>query len=120
MTKVDKTYEWCAVLETMEKRRAVRGAAGSTPHWHTRKANLFPSTKKQQQKKKKMERGRGLVDLCLEAATESSESVEKWRRQRRTLYRLPSQLANALFRRLFQRRLLFPSILELSLSLLSL
>ncbi|XP_020577054.1 LRR receptor-like serine/threonine-protein kinase GSO2 [Phalaenopsis equestris] len=59
-----------------------------------------------------MEKSQGLVDLCIEAATASSESVEKWRRQWRTVERLPSQLADALFRRLHSRRLLFPSILE--------
>ncbi|XP_059442612.1 receptor-like protein 15 isoform X2 [Corylus avellana] len=55
---------------------------------------------------------RGLVGLCIEAACRSSESVEKWRRQRRSLERLPSQLADALLRRLLARRLLFPSLLE--------
>ncbi|KAJ1408213.1 hypothetical protein SESBI_23749 [Sesbania bispinosa] len=41
-----------------------------------------------------------LVGLCIEAACESRESVEKWRRQKRTLDRLPSPLADALLRRL--------------------
>ncbi|PKA54084.1 Serine/threonine-protein kinase BRI1-like 1 [Apostasia shenzhenica] len=59
-----------------------------------------------------MENGRGLVELCIEAAASSSESVEKWRRQRRTLERLPSQLADAVLRRLRRARLLFPSLLE--------
>ncbi|XP_062146984.1 receptor-like protein 15 isoform X2 [Alnus glutinosa] len=53
-----------------------------------------------------------LVGLCIEAACRSKESVEKWRGQRRTLERLPSQLADALLRRLLARRLLFPSLLE--------
>jgi hypothetical protein len=53
-----------------------------------------------------------LVGLCIEAACRSEESVEKWRRQRRSLERLPSQLADALLRRLLARRLLFPSLLE--------
>lgn len=58
-----------------------------------------------------MEEG-GLVRRCIEAAAESVKSVEKWRRQRRTLERLPSQLADALFRLLHHRRLLYPSLLE--------
>ncbi|GLT90774.1 hypothetical protein SLE2022_086920 [Rubroshorea leprosula] len=53
-----------------------------------------------------------LVSLCLEAACKSEESVEKWRRQRRTLERLPSHLAQSLLQRLLHRRLLFPSLLE--------
>ncbi|KAL0905996.1 hypothetical protein M5K25_024455 [Dendrobium thyrsiflorum] len=60
-----------------------------------------------------MEKGKGLVDLCIEAATACSENVDIWRRQRRTLERLPFQLANDLFRRLHRRRLLSPSILEI-------
>ncbi|KAJ4956574.1 hypothetical protein NE237_013357 [Protea cynaroides] len=59
-----------------------------------------------------MEVDSGLVRLCIEAATESGSSVEKWRRQRRTLERLPTQLAEALLRRLLHRRLLLPSLLE--------
>lgn len=65
-----------------------------------------------QKKKKKMERESELVRLCIEAACESRESVEKWRKQRRTLDRLPSPLADALLRRLLNRRLLYPSLLE--------
>ncbi|KAM5572179.1 internalin I [Rosa sericea] len=53
-----------------------------------------------------------LVELCLKAACESRDTVEKWRRQRRSLEHLPSQLADALLRRLISRRLLFPSLLE--------
>ncbi|KAK7358527.1 hypothetical protein VNO77_00459 [Canavalia gladiata] len=53
-----------------------------------------------------------LVELCMEAACVSRESVEKWRMQRRTLDRLPSPLADALLRRLISRRLLYPSLLE--------
>ncbi|KAG2677060.1 hypothetical protein I3760_12G080900 [Carya illinoinensis] len=53
-----------------------------------------------------------LVGFCIEAACQSRESVEKWRRQRRSLERLPSQLADALLRRLLIRRLLYPSLLE--------
>ncbi|KAG5228254.1 receptor protein [Salix suchowensis] len=53
-----------------------------------------------------------LVRLCIEAACESRESVEKWRKQRRTLDSMPSPLADALLRRLFLRGLLFPSLLE--------
>ncbi|KAH0975001.1 hypothetical protein GBA52_016900 [Prunus armeniaca] len=54
-----------------------------------------------------------LVELCLQAASVSRDSIEKWRRQRRTLERLPSQLADSLLRRLISRRILFPSLLEL-------
>ncbi|XP_008783847.2 putative adenylate cyclase regulatory protein isoform X1 [Phoenix dactylifera] len=54
-----------------------------------------------------------LVEMCIEAASASPETVEKWRRQRRTLERLPAQLADALLRRLIHRRLLYPSLLEL-------
>ncbi|KAL8521261.1 hypothetical protein ACS0TY_011703 [Phlomoides rotata] len=53
-----------------------------------------------------------LVRMCIEAATENAVAVEKWRRQRRTLERMPSHLANSLVRRLLRRRLLFPSLLE--------
>lgn len=53
-----------------------------------------------------------LVGLCIEAACESRESVDKWRMQRRSLDRLPSPLADALLRRLISRRLLHPSLLE--------
>lgn len=53
-----------------------------------------------------------LLSVCIEAACESKESVEKWRRQRRSLHRLPSPLADALLRRLLSRRLLSPSLLE--------
>ncbi|XP_010915656.1 uncharacterized protein [Elaeis guineensis] len=54
----------------------------------------------------------GLVGRCIEAASANKETVEKWRRQRRTLERLPAQLADALLRRLIRRRLLYPSLLE--------
>ncbi|PON34218.1 LRR domain containing protein [Parasponia andersonii] len=53
-----------------------------------------------------------LAKLCIEAACESRESVEQWRKQKRSLERLPSQLADALLRRLLSRRLLYPSLLE--------
>ena len=53
-----------------------------------------------------------LVRRCIEAATRSADAVEAWRRQRRTLERLPSQLAEALLHRLLSRRLLYPSLLE--------
>ncbi|XP_065012384.1 uncharacterized protein LOC135586076 isoform X6 [Musa acuminata AAA Group] len=56
----------------------------------------------------------GLVGRCIDAATASAESVERWRRQRRTLDLLPSYLADALLRRIIQRRiLLYPSWLEI-------
>ncbi|KAI4315524.1 hypothetical protein L6164_028322 [Bauhinia variegata] len=53
-----------------------------------------------------------LVRLCIEVACESGENVEIWRRQKRSLERLPSPLADALIRRLLSRRLLYPSLLE--------
>ncbi|CDP12152.1 unnamed protein product [Coffea canephora] len=53
-----------------------------------------------------------LIRMCIEAATESGNAVEAWRRQRRTLERMPSLLAGALLHRLLHRRLLFPSLLE--------
>ncbi|TVU16969.1 hypothetical protein EJB05_32973 [Eragrostis curvula] len=53
-----------------------------------------------------------LVDRCIDAAARSAATVEVWRRQRRSLERLPAQLADALVRRLAARRLLFPSLLE--------
>ncbi|KAK7399111.1 hypothetical protein VNO78_10286 [Psophocarpus tetragonolobus] len=60
----------------------------------------------------KMKNESELVALCIEAACESRESVEKWRMQRRSLDRMPSPLADALLRCLFARRLLYPSLLE--------
>ncbi|KAF9600364.1 hypothetical protein IFM89_008599 [Coptis chinensis] len=54
----------------------------------------------------------GLVELCISSASESKESIEKWRRQRRTLEKLPTPLAEALLRRLLTRRLVSPSLLE--------
>ncbi|KAK2966513.1 hypothetical protein RJ640_019042 [Escallonia rubra] len=56
---------------------------------------------------------RCLVNLCIEAASQSRAAVEKWRRQRRSLERLPSQLGELLFHRLLRRRLLNPSLLEI-------
>ncbi|KAD5508248.1 hypothetical protein E3N88_15951 [Mikania micrantha] len=53
-----------------------------------------------------------LVRLCIEKATQSGDAVETWRRQRRTLERLPPQLAGSLLHRLHRRRLLYPSLLE--------
>ncbi|RAL50994.1 hypothetical protein DM860_005350 [Cuscuta australis] len=53
-----------------------------------------------------------LVRMCIDAATEDRDAVEAWRRQRRTLERLPCDLANILLHRLLRRRLLFPSLLE--------
>ncbi|GAB2293139.1 hypothetical protein Dimus_027348 [Dionaea muscipula] len=54
-----------------------------------------------------------LVRLCIEAACRSRDAVERWRRQYRTLERLPSPLAEALLHRLLRRRIIFPSLLEL-------
>ncbi|KAJ7945040.1 putative F-box/LRR protein [Quillaja saponaria] len=59
-----------------------------------------------------MEANSQLVRICIKAACESSESVEKWRRQKRSLERLPSHLADALLHGLLSRRLLYPSLLE--------
>ncbi|KAJ4794595.1 Leucine-rich repeat (LRR) family protein [Rhynchospora pubera] len=53
-----------------------------------------------------------LVEKCIEAATASEEAVERWRRLRRTLERLPSHLADQLLARLITRKLAFPSLLE--------
>ncbi|VAH82079.1 unnamed protein product [Triticum turgidum subsp. durum] len=53
-----------------------------------------------------------LVDRCIDAAARCRASVEAWRRQRRSLERLPGQLADALLSRLAARRLLSPSLLE--------
>lgn len=53
-----------------------------------------------------------LINMCIDAATQSRDAVEAWRRQRRTLERLPSHLAEALVIRLHSHRLLFPSLLE--------
>ncbi|KAL6864888.1 hypothetical protein ACP4OV_016039 [Aristida adscensionis] len=53
-----------------------------------------------------------LLDLCIDAAARGAATVEAWRRQRRSLERLPAPLADALLRRLAARRLLFPSLLE--------
>lgn len=58
-----------------------------------------------------MDGGR-LVRMCIESASADAGSVERWRRQRRTLERLPAHLADALLRSLRHRRLLFPSLLE--------
>ncbi|KAK1286604.1 hypothetical protein QJS10_CPB20g02019 [Acorus calamus] len=58
------------------------------------------------------EEERSLVRLCIESATESAESVDKWRRQRRTLERMPSHLSSPLLHRLLHRRILSPSLLE--------
>ncbi|PSS04242.1 Toll-like receptor 13 [Actinidia chinensis var. chinensis] len=53
-----------------------------------------------------------LVCLCIEAASQSGAAVESWRRQRRTLERMPSHLTGALLHGLLRRRLLYPSLLE--------
>nr|CAB3450073.1 unnamed protein product [Digitaria exilis] len=53
-----------------------------------------------------------LVDRCIDAAAHSAATVEVWRRQRRSMERLPAQLADALLQRLAARRLLFPSLLD--------
>ncbi|XP_059288781.1 uncharacterized protein LOC132042188 isoform X1 [Lycium ferocissimum] len=53
-----------------------------------------------------------LVEMCVESATHSLDAVEAWRRQRRTIESMPCHLAQTLLHRLLQRRLLFPSLLE--------
>ena len=52
------------------------------------------------------------IMMGIEATCENRERVEKWQRQRRSLERLPSHLADALLHRLIHHRLLFPSLLE--------
>ncbi|KAH7288022.1 hypothetical protein KP509_31G008000 [Ceratopteris richardii] len=53
-----------------------------------------------------------LVEMCLNAACESKESVQTWRKQIRTLERLPAHLAHPLFHRLLHSGLLNPPLLE--------
>ena len=50
--------------------------------------------------------------MGIEATCENRESVEKWQRQRRSLERLPSHLADALLHCLIHHHLLFPSLLK--------
>ena len=52
------------------------------------------------------------IMMGIEVTRENRESVEKWQRQRQSLERLPSHLADALLHRLIHHRLLFPSLLE--------
>ncbi|EFJ16006.1 hypothetical protein SELMODRAFT_52320, partial [Selaginella moellendorffii] len=54
-----------------------------------------------------------LVDLCLEAASRSADSVRSWRRQRRTLEILPAHLAESLLHQLLVKNLFSPPLLEL-------
>ncbi|MCO5557632.1 hypothetical protein L7F22_011199 [Adiantum nelumboides] len=54
-----------------------------------------------------------LVELCIDVACESKESVQAWRRQTRTLEGLPSHLAHSIFHRLLHSGLLNPPLLEL-------
>lgn len=54
----------------------------------------------------------GLIKLCIDAACDSKESIDRWRLQKRSLDRLPSPLADALIRRLLSRTLLRPSLLQ--------
>ncbi|EFJ07955.1 hypothetical protein SELMODRAFT_132548 [Selaginella moellendorffii] len=60
-----------------------------------------------------MEGGGTLVDLCLEAASRSADSVRSWRRQRRTLEILPAHLAESLLHQLLVKNLFSPPLLEL-------
>jgi hypothetical protein len=50
-----------------------------------------------------------LLDRCIDAAARSATTLKVWRRQHRSLERLPAQLADAL---LAARRLLSPLFLE--------
>ncbi|XAR70181.1 hypothetical protein NMG60_11026956 [Bertholletia excelsa] len=68
--------------------------------------------KQRMESKDRIEKQGRLVRLCIEAASQSIDAVESWRRQRRTLERMPAHLAAALLHRLIRRRLLFPSLLE--------
>ncbi|KAI5055841.1 hypothetical protein GOP47_0029362 [Adiantum capillus-veneris] len=54
-----------------------------------------------------------LVELCIDVACGSKESVQAWRRQKRTLERLPPHLAHPLFDGLHHGGLLTPPLLEL-------
>lgn len=53
-----------------------------------------------------------LVQMCIDAACKSKETVEVWRRQKRTLERMPSHLGGLIFNCLLKRRLLAPPLLE--------
>lgn len=53
-----------------------------------------------------------LVQMCIDAACKSKETVEVWRRQKRTLERMPSHLGGLIFNGLLKRRLLAPPLLE--------
>lgn len=53
-----------------------------------------------------------LVQMCIDAACKSKETVEVWRRQKRTLERMPSHLGDLIFNCLLKRRLLAPPLLE--------
>eukprot|EP01018_Ginkgo_biloba_P000478 Gb_25137 [translate_table: standard] len=59
------------------------------------------------------ENGR-LVQMCIDAACKSKKAVEVWRRQKRTLERMPNHLAGPLFHCLLKRGLLTPPFLECS------
>ncbi|ERN12106.1 uncharacterized protein LOC18440312 isoform X1 [Amborella trichopoda] len=57
--------------------------------------------------------GEGLLTvMCVDAACKNPQAIEIWRRQRRTLESMPSQLAGGLLRLLIQRHLITPSLLE--------
>lgn len=53
-----------------------------------------------------------LIQMCIDAASASKDAVDAWRKQRRTLERMPSHLSGALLHNLLRRGLLFPSLLE--------
>lgn len=53
-----------------------------------------------------------LVQMCIDAACKSKETVEVWRRQKRTLERMPNHLGGLIFNCLLKRRLLAPPLLE--------
>lgn len=56
--------------------------------------------------------GGRLLEMCIGAACRDKQSVGAWRRKRRTLANLPSDLAKRLFHRLLQLHLLSPPLIE--------
>ena len=58
-----------------------------------------------------VDRGR-LLEKCIGAACRDKQSVGAWRRKRRTLANLPSDLSKRLFHRLLQLHLLSPPLIE--------
>ncbi|KAJ7296604.1 hypothetical protein O6H91_Y112600 [Diphasiastrum complanatum] len=54
-----------------------------------------------------------LVNMCLKVACQSKQNVNAWRRQRRTLERMPAHLAEPLLHQLYHNHLLSAPLLEL-------